>query len=385
MIAIINGKIFTCYNNDIYHGGTILIDQGKIYDIGYDIKIPDNCEIIDAKGLNVYPGFIDAHSHIGLIEEGIGYEGEDENERTGPIQPELRAIDGVNPMDGHFKESYEAGVTTVVTGPGSANVIGGTFLAMKTFGNRVDKMVVKDPVAMKVAFGENPKKVYGKNRSAQPETRMAIAALLRKTLFEAREYMERKGKDPVKFDLKMEALIPVLKKEIPLKIHAHRADDIFTAIRIKKEFDIDITLDHCTEGHLIVDELKKENIDCIVGPSLSFKSKFELKNKSFTTAAALAKENMKIAIMTDCPVIPQNYLPLCAALCVKSGMDPYDALNAITINAAEITGIDSRVGSLEVGKDADIVIINGNFITDIDWELVYTIIDGNICYNSKEN
>lgn len=294
----------------------------------------------------------------------------------------------VNAMDEAFENAYKGGVTTTVTGPGSANVIGGMFVAMKTYGNRVDDMILKEPVAMKIAFGENPKRVYnGQNKS--PITRMATAAILRDTLFKAKQYIDKKERakgDPEKmpeYNIQYEALERVIKKEIPLKAHAHRADDILTAIRIAKEFDLDITLDHCTEGHLIVDHLSQEKKAAIVGPTLSNKSKIELRNLTFDTPRILHENGIKIAIMTDAPVIPIQYLSLCAGLAIKNGLEEIEGLKAITINPAEIIGIDDRVGSLEIGKDADIVVFDGNPVRDIDAEAVLTIIDGKIIYKKQ--
>lgn len=382
MIAIVNGRIFTAEEDEVLEGGSILIKDGRIEEVGYDLYIPEGTECIDAEGACVYPGFVDAHSHIGMVEEAMGWEGEDENERTGALQPELRAIDGVNPMDPHFTAALAAGVTTVATGPGSANVVGGTFLAMKTYGRRVDDMVIKDPVAMKVAFGENPKRVYGKTRDGAPMTRMGIAAALRKLLTEAQSYREKRirtvGKAPV--DFRLEAMVPVLDGEIPLKVHAHRADDIFTAIRIAEEFHLSLTLDHCTEGHLISRELKDAGYPCIIGPSFGFKTKVELREKSFATTVALAREGIPFAIMTDCPVIPEDQLPLCAAFGVKAGLDPYEALNAITINPAKILGIHRQVGSIARGKDGDLSIWDGNFLEDFYAKPLYTIVEGKVVF-----
>lgn len=386
MLIIKNGYIYTMAG-DIIEGGDILIDKGKIKEVGKDLVAPLDAKVIDAEGKMVTPGFIDAHCHIGLFEDGMGFEGSDGNEWVDPVTPQLRAIDGINPMDVTFKEAAAGGVTTAVTGPGSANVIGGQFVAIKTYGDRVDDMIVKEPVAMKIAFGENPKRVY-ESQKKSPITRMSTAATLRETLFKAQAYLEKKEnakEDPSKmpeYDIKMEALIKVLKKEIPLKAHAHRADDILTSIRIAKEFDLDITLDHCTEGHLIAEHLAKEGKPAIVGPTLSNRSKIELRNLTFDTPKVLHEAGVKVAIMTDSPVIPSQYLSLCAGLAAKSGLDEYEALKAITINPAEIAGIDDRVGSIEVGKDADIVIFDGNPLKDIDCETYATIIDGNIIYKS---
>ncbi len=364
MILIKNGTLYTMEKEGILQKADLLIDQGKILKIGTDLEA-SGAEVIDASGKLVFPGFIDAHTHLGMWEDGIGFEGADGNEMTDPITPHLRGIDAINPMDRTFREALEAGITAVATGPGSANVIGGTFAAIKTHGRRVDEMILKDPVAMKCAFGENPKRVYSEKK-ASPSTRMAIAAALRSTLFETREYMRLKTegeKDPGKmprFDMKFEAMIPVMKKEIPLKAHAHRADDLFTAIRIAKEFDVNLTLEHVTEGHLIVEELAGENYPTVVGPSLSDRSKFELRNLTFDTPGILSKAGLQVAITTDAPVVPLQYLPLVAALAVKWGMAPEKALEAITLVPARILAIDHRVGSLKVGKDADILIFDSH-------------------------
>ncbi|MCR2044780.1 amidohydrolase [Anaerosalibacter massiliensis] len=384
MILIKNGYIYTMAGETI-EGGSILVDDGKIVEIGKDIVAPLDAKVIDAEGRMITPGFIDAHCHLGMWEDGMGFEGDDGNEWVEPVTPHLRAIDGINPMDITFKEAYEGGVTTAVTGPGSANVVGGQFVAVKTYGKRVDDMIVKEPVAMKIAFGENPKRVH-EDQKQSPITRMATAAKLRETLFEAKEYLNKKEEgveDPSKmpeYDMKMEAMIKVLKKEIPLKAHAHRADDILTAIRIAKEFALDITLDHCTEGHLIADILAEEGKPALVGPSLTDRSKIELRNQTFDTPRILNEAGVKIAIITDSPVIPLQYLSLCAGLAAKSGLDEMEALKAITINPAEIVGISDRVGSLEVGKDADIVIFDGNPLKDIDCKTFATIIDGKVVY-----
>ena len=341
----------------------ILLADGKIAAIGTDLTAPADAVIFDADGLDVFPGFVDAHTHIGLDGYGIGYEGCDYNEMNDIWTPQLRAIDGINPRDPSLADARKAGVTCVCTGPGSANVLGGTFLAMKTVGERVDNMIVRDPVAMKCAFGENPKRCY---RDKCDSTRMSTAAFLRGALMQARDYGARKQaangditKMPA-YNQKLEALLPVLAREIPLKAHAHQSNDIFTALRIAREFDLRLTLEHVTEGHLIADELAKEkDVPMAVGPSLTFASKFELQNKSWETPGVLANAGCHVSIITDNSVIPQQYLPLCAGMAVKAGMDPFDALKAITINPAEHIGVADRVGSLEVGKDADLVITNG--------------------------
>ena len=342
----------------------ILLADGKIAAIGTDLTAPADAVVFDADGLDVFPGFVDAHTHIGLDGYGIGYEGCDYNEMNDIWTPQLRAIDGINPRDPSLADARRAGVTCVCTGPGSANVLGGTFLAMKTVGDRVDKMVVRDPVAMKCAFGENPKRCY---RDKCDSTRMSTAAFLRGALMQARDYGARKqaaNGDVTKmpaYNQKLEALLPVLAREIPLKAHAHQANDIFTALRIAREFNLRLTLEHVTEGHLIVDELAGEkDVPMAVGPSLTFASKFELQNKSWSTPAVLTAAGCHVSIITDSSVIPQQYLPLCAGMAIKAGMDPFDALKAITLNPAEHIGVADRVGSLEVGKDADLVITNGS-------------------------
>lgn len=358
-----NGLIHDAVHREAYVADILLAD-GKIAAIGGGLTAPADAAVFDADGLEVYPGFVDAHTHIGLDGYGIGYEGCDYNEMNDIWTPQLRAIDGINPRDPSLADARRAGVTCVCTGPGSANVLGGTFLAMKTVGDRVDKMVVRDPVAMKCAFGENPKRCY---RDKCDSTRMSTAAFLRGALMQARDYGARKQaangditKMPA-YNQKLEALLPVLAREIPLKAHAHQANDIFTALRIAREFNLRLTLEHVTEGHLIADELAGEkDVPMAVGPSLTFASKFELQNKSWSTPAVLTAAGCHVSIITDSSVIPQQYLPLCAGMAIKAGMDPFDALKAITINPAEHIGVADRVGSLEVGKDADIVITAGS-------------------------
>lgn len=386
MILIKNGYVKTMSRDGDIKNGEILIEDGKIKAVGTALEIPADCEVIDATDCIVSPGFIDAHCHMGMWESSIGFEGSDGNEMTDPVTPQLRAIDAINPRDEAFEVALSGGVTTSVTGPGSANVIGGTFLAMKNSGHRVDDMIIKDPIAMKCAFGENPKRVYNE-QSKTPMTRMGSVSLLRKTLFEAKEYLDSKekaakdGEEMPKFDFKLEAMIPVIKGEIPLKAHAHRADDIFSSIRVAKEFGVKLTLDHCTEGHLISEDLAREGYPAFVGPSLGDKSKFELSNLSFETPGVLNKAGVKVSIITDAPVIPLNYLPLCAGLAIKSGMAEEEAWKAITINPAESIGIADKVGSIEVGKDADIAIFKGNPLKDIAFETKYTLIDGKIVYS----
>ena len=379
MICIRNGNVHNAIVPEAFVAD-ILIEDGKIKEIGESLALPEGTEIIDASGKEVYPGFVEAHGHIGLDGHGIGYEGTDYNEMNDIVCPQLRGIDGVKPMQPTFANAAKAGVTCVCTGPGSANVLGGTFTTIKTVGKRVDDMVVRDAVAMKCAFGENPKRCY---QSKSDSSRMTTAFKLREALAKAKEYMMKKeaaGDDFSKMpalDMKHEALIPVLKKEIPLKAHAHATEDLFTALRIAKEFDVKITLEHVTEGHLIVEELAKENVPLAVGPTLTEASKFELRNKSWTTPGVLAAAGCQVSIITDSPVIPQEYLPICAGLAVQAGMDPFKALQAITINPAKHVGIADRVGSLEVGKDADIVITDGNPM-EVSTKVEKVFIDGKL-------
>ena len=360
MICIKNGTLHTAVSKETFIAD-ILIDGGKIVKIGKGLSA-DGAEVIDATGLQVYPGFVEAHCHIGLDGYGIGYEGHDYNELNDPVTPQVQAIDGINPFDPCMKMAAKAGVTCFATGPGSSNSIGGTFAAIKPVGTRVDNMIVKFPIAMKCAFGENPKRCYQKQGIS---SRMTNAAKIREALNNAKVYkakIEAAGDDASKlpaYDQKSEALIPVLNHEIPLKAHAHQANDIFTAIRIAKEFGVGLTLEHVTEGHMIVDELAKENLPLAVGPTFGHASKFELQNKTWETPGILAKAGCHVSIITDAPVTPLHYLPLCAGLAIKAGMDEYEALRAVTINPAEHIGIADRVGSLEEGKDADVVIVDG--------------------------
>ena len=357
----------------------ILCENGKITAIAPQLDAPQDCEIIDAAGMNVYPGFVEAHGHTGLDGYGIGYEGQDYNEYGDPVTPHLRAIDGIKPGDFCFAEAAAAGVTTVCTGPGSSNVLGGTFAAIKTCGRRVEEMVIKAEIAMKCAFGENPKRCY---RDKANSSRMTTASRLREALFKAREYdrkIKAAGDDESKlpaFDMKLNALLPVIRGEMPLKAHAHQADDMFTAIRIAKEFGVKLTLEHCTEGHTVADLLAAENLPMAVGPTLGHASKFELRKKSWITPAALDQAGCTVSIITDAPVIPLKYLPICAGLAVKAGMDPFHALKAITINPANHAGIADRVGSLEVGKDADIVVMDGSCF-EISTVVQHVFISGN--------
>ncbi len=362
-MIIINAKIYTMESDTPIENGFIRF-QNTISEIGSMNDYKASCEeVYDAEGCYVFPGLIDAHTHLGMFEDSMGFEGDDGNEESDPITPHLRAIDAINPNDRYFTEAKLAGITTVASGPGSANPISGQFCALKTHGTVIDDMIVKAPIAMKFSFGENPKTVYhGKNQ--QPITRMATAALIRETLKKAQEYAENiklanenpDDYDKPDYDAKLESLLPVLSGELPVKAHAHRADDIATALRIANEFGLKMTVEHATEGHLIKEKLK--DISCQLGPTLSDRSKPELRNMTFDTYHILAEQGTLVSIITDHPVIPINYLPLCAALAVKHGMSEEDALKALTINPAKALGLEGKIGSLKVGKDADIVVFD---------------------------
>ncbi len=383
MLLLKNGFIHTMTQEAFT--GDLLIDQGKIVAAGASLSA-DGADVIDLAGKFVLPGLIDAHCHIGMWEDGMGEEGSDGNEMTDPITPELRAVDGLNPFDPCFKEAREAGVTTTVTGPGSANVIGGQFAALKTCGRSIEEMTLRDPVAMKAATGENPKVVYAEKKVA-PTTRMAIASLFRSTMTDAIEYQKGMAKEDDKpdRDIAMEALLPVINRNLTVKIHAHRADDILTGLRLAKEFNLKVTIDHCTEGYMITDVLKERLLEqgagIIIGPLLSERSKIELKNLSFAAPRVLEEAGIPFAMMTDHPVIPIQFLALQAGIAVREGLSEETALRSITRYAAEIVGIDDRVGTLEAGKDADIAVFDGHPF-DYRTHCVLTLINGNIVHNA---
>ena len=366
-----NATIYTMEQDPFV--GDFKIDKGVFTQIGKDLTAGVGEDVQDLNGLYVFPGLVESHCHLGMEETAIRFEGDDVNEITDPITPNMRGIDGCNPMDETIESALKGGVTTVAAGPGSANVIGGTFFAYKTVGNCIDEMSIQNPLAMKAAFGENPKRCY---KDKKIDTRMQISALLRETLAKTKEYMEKKeaGKE-VAYDQKLEAMIPVVKKELPLKCHAHRADDILTVIRIAKEYDIKVTLDHVTDARCIIPQIKESGFSCICGPALTHKSKFELANMSFETPNELYKAGILFSIITDSPVVPQQYLSLSAALAAKAGLPEYEAIKAITINPAKILGLDNRLGSIKEGKDADFVICTKN-ILDTTNEIKAVYVDG---------
>lgn len=381
--AITNAHIITMDGHE-YENGSVIFDE-KIIAVG---EKPDtsSCTVIDVHGAYVVPGLIDAHCHIGMFEDSLGFEGDDGNEDSDPVMPQLRAIDAVNPFDRAFEEARRSGVTTVVTGPGSANVIGGQFAALKTAGICVDDMILKAPAAMKAALGENPKSVYhGKNQC--PLTRMGTMALLRETLFKAQEYRQLlidhetdpEENDAPEFDIKLDAMLPVINREIPLKVHAHRADDICSAIRLAKEFDIDVTIEHCTDGEAVADILAREKMPVMLGPTLTDRSKPEVKAMSFSTYKALSDKGISVAIITDHPEVTIDNLTLSAALAVRSGMNKYKALEGITCTAAKNCRIENRVGTIAVGMDADIAVFDAHPL-DFDAQTLFTFINGECVY-----
>lgn len=396
-MLIVHGNIKTMAGQD-FPDGFVQIEAGKIVAVGAMNDCPqiveknnsgaagegkDENSVLDVQGAWVMPGIVEAHCHMGITEEKKGMEGDDCNETVDPITPQLRAIDAINPMDAAFNDALAAGITSAMVGPGSANVVGGQFAFIKTHGRCIDQMIVKAPAAMKVAFGENPKVNYS-GQGKSPSTRMAIAAMLREELTKAKNYQEKRrnnADEPV--DFCYECWLPVLRGEIPLKAHAHRTDDILTAVRIAKEFGLRMTLDHCSEGHLILDELKEAGFPAIVGPDMASRNKIEVQNMAFKTAGLLAGAGILTAITTDHPVSKIQFLPICAGLAVKSGMDLEEGLRAITVNAAKICGVDDRLGSLVPGKDADIAVFTGNPM-EVFTETLYTLIDGKIVYRKDE-
>lgn len=379
MLLIKNGLVYTMETDEPIYAD-ILIKKGKISEISENINPDDKTEIFDASGMLVFPGFIDAHSHIGISEEKTTMQGDECNEGTNPVTPTMRAIDSINPMDSAFHNAIAAGITGAMVGPGSANAIGGQFAFIKTDGRHIEDMTVLAPSAIKIAFGENPMTNYGMNGNI-PSTRMGIAALIREELFRAKQYFEQGTNAQKNFTL--ECYRDLFEGKIPLKAHVHRADDIFTAIRIAKEFGLGLTLDHCTEGHLIADEIAKSGFPAIVGPSLASRNKKEVGQSDFKTSGILKKAGVTVALTTDHPVSRIQYLPLCAALAAKEGLGEINALRAITIDAAKICRVDHRLGSIRKGKDADIVIFDRNPL-EISSNVKATIINGKIVWPKEE-
>jgi len=379
MLLIQNGTLYTM-ESDLPFRGDLLIQDGKIARIAPRIQPGKNMKILDAGGLRVYPGFIDAHSHIGIAEEQTTAQTDASNEGTGPVTPYIQAIDGIHPMDSAFHNALAAGITGVMVGPGSANPIGGQFAFIKTFGRCVDDMVVLSPAAIKVAFGENPMATYGLN-GTMPATRMGIGAVIRRELSRAKQYLDSVDAPE---DFQLECYRALFQRKIPLKAHVHRTDDILTAIRIAREFHLDLTLDHCTEGHLIAEEIAKSGFPAIVGPSLASRTKEEVACSDFKTPGILHRAGITVALTTDHPVSRIQYLPLCAALAAKEGWSEEAALRAITIDAAKICRVDHRLGSLAVGKDGDLVLYRGSPL-EISGSAEATVIDGRVVWKKEKS
>lgn len=385
MLAITGGRILTANGREIAEG-VVLIDNGKIVAVGRDEPVPEGIETIDARGKVITPGLIDAHTHLGLDEQGVGVAGDDGNESVEPITPQMRALDGINLEDIAFDDARKAGITVSEVKPGSGNIIGGQCVVIKHAGLVIDRAVLRSPSAIKAAMGENPKTVYRPQKKS-PSTRMAIAALFREAFIKAEIYLEKRSaaqrdNTPFERDLRLEALGMVLEKRIPMRIHAHRADDIMTALRLRDEFGFEMSVEHCTEGHKIAEELARRGVPAVVGPSMSGRYKVELRDKTFETPAVLAAAGVKVAITTDHPVVPIHQLVTAAILAIKHGLSSDLALKAITLHAAEILGVAERIGSLEAGKDADLVIWSGHPF-DLLSRVELTMIDGNICYRDE--
>ncbi len=382
MIAITGGRILTARGPEIADG-VVLIDEGTIVAVGHAVRVPEEAEVVDARGRVITPGLIDAHTHLGLDEQGVGAAGDDTNEAVEPIAPHLRAIDGINLEDIAFDDARKAGVTASEVKPGSGNVIGGQCVVIKHAGLIVDQAALRAPSAIKAAMGENPKFTY-RTQKKSPSTRMATAALFREIFSKAQTYLEKRRAEleaghPFERDLKLEAIGLVLERKIPMRIHAHRADDIMTALRLRDEFGFEMSVDHCTEGHKVAEELARRGVSAIVGPSMSGRYKVELRNKTFETPAVLAAAGVKVAITTDHPVVPIHQLMTAAILAVKHGLSTDLALKALTLHPAEILGVDERIGSLEPGKDADLAIWSGDPF-DLRSRVMLTMIDGRVVY-----
>ena len=389
MIAIVNSTLHTVTQGTLERGTLLVSDQGQIAAAGAAVAVPDGAQVIDADGLHLFPGWVDAHTHLGIWEEGVGRAFWDGNEATDPVTPHVRALDAINPRDQGLADARGAGVTTVCVTPGSANAICGQAVVIKTAGEAVDRMVVREPAGLKMALGENPKSVY-KPRDKAPSTRMGTAALIREALVKAQTYMGKQTKaagdpdqKPPDEDLKMEALAQALRGEIPARIHAHRADDILTALRLGEEFGLQVVLEHCTEGHKVAAELAAAGFPALVGPSLSSRSKMELRELSFTTPGDLVRAGVTIALITDHPFVPIQFLPLCAGLAMREGLDEETALRAITLTPAEILGIAGRIGSLEPGKDADLALYRGHPLYEVQARCLLTLVDGQIVHDAR--
>lgn len=382
MLAITNGRLYTI-SHGVIDGGTLLVEDGKFVAVGRDVVVPEGAEILDATGKHVYPGLVDAHTHHGVYAEVSGPEGADGNEMTDPVTPHVRALDSLNWFDPGFAEAAANGVTAVQVLPGSANVIGGQGVAVKTAGWGAAGRILREPSGLKMALGENPKRVYGGKKKA-PSTRLGNAAVMREAFTQARAYQRKRagngtGEGEAERDLRWEVLADVLEGKLVARCHAHRADDILTALRISREFGFQLTIEHCTEGHTVATELAEAGVMCTLGPLLTGRSKQELKDRQLETAAVLEAAGVVFGLTTDHPVIPAYSLPLCAAYAVGAGLSRERALRAITLDAARVAGLDERLGSLEPGKDADCFVADGD-VLDPRSRVLFTFVDGRVAW-----
>jgi imidazolonepropionase-like amidohydrolase len=389
-VAVTGGRLVPITAEPI-EAGTLLVQDGKIVAIGPEVAVPDGTPVVDVSGSWVLPGFVEAHGHVGVHEEAEGWAGSDTNEMTDPVTAQVRALDAINPADLGFRDAIGGGVLAVNVNPGSGNPIGGQTVAIKCWGRTVDEMLLRQPSGLKSALGENPKRVYGEQKKT-PSTRLGVAAVIRGAFVDAANYLQkieaeqRKPADerkPVDRDLKLEALGMVLRREIPWRQHCHRADDIATAMRIAQEFGYDLVIDHGTEAHLLADIIAARNIPVIIGPLFTSRSKVELRNRSLANPGKLAAAGVTIAITTDHPVVPINFLVHQASLAVKHGLDRDTALRALTINPARIIGVGDRIGSLEVGKDADFAVWSGDPL-DVLTRVERAYIDGAEIYSTAD-
>jgi imidazolonepropionase-like amidohydrolase len=390
MRAIVNGTVHTVSERGTIEGGTVLIEDGEISAVGADgeVEVPDDAEALDVEGKHVTPGLIDAHSHAGMAEWGEPEDG-DFNEVSDPVTPHVNALDGFHPRDEELRHAFQGGVTTVSARMGSANVVGGIICSMKTYGDVADRMCIRED-GMKAAFGENPKRFHGDEKDRQPSTRPGVAATLRQALMEAEDYVKRREAageedEPFERDLGMENLARVVEGDLPLRVHAHRADDIATVFRIADEFGIDeFSIEHATEGHVLAEEFVERDVPAVVGPTISSASKYELRNITFETPGILHEAGVKVAIQTDAPVLPQEHLDVCVGLAVREGLPEDVALRTVTRNPAEILGIEGRVGTLEAGTDADLVVWDGPMF-ELDSDARQVFVEGERIYDGERD
>lgn len=381
-VAITGGRVVPVEGEPV-EGGTVLIVDGRIAAVGADVDVPDDAEVVDATGSWVLPGFVEAHAHLGVHEEAEGWAGQDTNEMTDPNGARMRALDAINPADEGFRDAVAGGVTTAVVKPGSGNPIGGQTVALKCWGRMVDEMLLRQPVSVKSALGENPKRVYGDQKKL-PSTRQGVAAVIRDAMVRAQDYRVRRDRaaangEPFDRDPTSEVLVRVLDGELPWSQHSHRADDIATAMRLAEEFGYRLILNHGTEAHLLADVIAERGIPVVIGPLFTTRSKVELRQRHLRNPGLLARAGVRIAITTDHPVVPINFLVHQASLAVKEGLDRDEALRALTINPATIMGLDDRVGSLVPGKDGDVVVWSGDPL-DVFSRALRVFVDGRQVY-----